>query len=56
MHSKREICCQKERISLREIVMPRISAVENGQGLSDVEVEKFEWWKGELLVVAPVKH
>lgn len=35
--------------------MPRVAAVENGERLRDVEVEKLEWWKCKSLVVLPVE-
>lgn len=37
---------QKERISLEDVVVPVILAVEHCQRLRDIEVEELEWWEG----------
>lgn len=52
--TEREEGCQEEGVALREIVVPGVAAVEDGEGLGDVEVEEAERRKGPLLVVETV--
>ena len=41
---------------MREVVVPGIAAVEDGEGLRDVEVEEAEGWESPLVVVEAVNY
>ena len=48
---KREKSRKKQRISLGDIVVPVILAIENRQRLSEVEVQEAKRREGPLIVV-----
>lgn len=52
--SKRESGSKQEREALREIVMPRVAAVEDRERLGNVEVEEAERWESPLMVVEAI--
>ena len=52
--AEREEGSEEEGVALREVVVPGIAAVEDGQRLRDVEIEKAEGRKGPLVVVNAV--
>lgn len=49
-----EIGRQEKRISLKQIVVPVIAAVEDGDRLRDVEVKKSQRGEGPLVVIHAV--
>lgn len=45
---------EEERVALSQVVMPVVAAVEDCEGLGDVEVEEAVGWEGPFLVVAAI--
>ena len=41
---------KEERITLGDVVVPRVTAIEDGERLGQIEVKEAEWGEGPLAI------